>query len=216
MSDARQTRPGRPNARIRTREDLAAWAAADAAMNGVERWRPRHALTRGVVHFLHVLRLCEYWENRPGPVARVVSGVYKVRLRRLSERLGFDVGRHTAGPGLSIAHSGLLVIHPDARIGARCRIHQGVTIGATAGGVPVIGDDVFIGVNSTVLGPIKIGDRVRIGANTCVTTDVPSDSIVIGSPAKIYPRLAPFGNPSKPSRRRRNKNASKPADEKDA
>ncbi len=56
----------------------------------------------------------------------------------------------------------------------------------------MIGDDVFIGVNSTVLGPIRIGDRVRIAANTAVATNVPPDSVVVGSPAKIYPRLTPF------------------------
>ena len=56
----------------------------------------------------------------------------------------------------------------------------------------MIGDDVFIGVNSSVLGKIRVGDRVRIGANTCVTTNVPSDSVVIGSPARIYPRLPTF------------------------
>lgn len=198
MSDARQTRPGRPDARIRTREDLAAWAAADAAMNGVERWRPRHALTRGVVHFLHVLRLCEYWENQPGPVARVMSGVYKVRLRRLSERLGFDVGRHTAGPGLSIAHSGLLVIHPDARIGARCRIHQGVTIGATAGGVPVIGDDVFIGPNALVLGGVTIGDRAFIFPSAVVTCDVPDGHAAAGVPATVRPGTHEVWRPDEP------------------
>lgn len=47
-------------------------------------------------------------------------------------------------------------------------------------------------MNSTVLGRIKIGDRVRIGANTAVSTNVPSDSIAIGSPAKIYPSLPIF------------------------
>ena len=68
-----------------------------------------------------------------------------------------------------------------------------VTIGTNMRGrAPIIGDDVFIGVNSTVLGPITIGDRVRIGANTAVSTNVPSDSVVIGSPAKIYPSLPIF------------------------
>ncbi len=61
----------------------------------------------------------------------------------------------------------------------------------------MIGDDVFIGVNSTVLGPIRIGDRVRIAANTAVTTNVPADSIVVGSPAKIYRRLTPFVKPQR-------------------
>ena len=68
---------------------------------------------------------------------------------------------------------------------------------AIGGGAPVIGDDVFIGVNSTVLGPIRIGDRVRIAANTAVTTNVPPDSVVVGSPARIYPSLPIFAQKKK-------------------
>lgn len=86
---------------------------------------------------------------------------------------------------------GSLSIHPAAIIGDRVGVMHNVTIGTNMReGAPVIGDDVFIGVNSTVLGPIHIGDRVRIGANTAVTTNVPADSVVIGSPARIYPSLA--------------------------
>jgi serine O-acetyltransferase len=100
----------------------------------------------------------------------------------------------TLGEDFHIIHAeGMLSIHPDVTIGDRCGIMHNVTIGTNMGpGVPVIGNDVFIGVNSTVLGRIRIGDRVRIGANTAVTTNVPSDSVVIGSPARIYPRLTPF------------------------
>lgn len=103
----------------------------------------------------------------------------------------------TIGDDFHIIHAeGSLSIHPDTIIGDRCGVMHNVTIGTNMReGAPVIGDDVFIGVNSTVLGAIKIGDRVRIGANTAVSTDVPSDSTVIGSPAKIYPRLTPFDPP---------------------
>lgn len=177
---------GHPTA-IRSRADLAAYASADAYMNGVDRWRPQHALTRGVVHFLHVMRLCEFWENQAGPLATLLRPVYKARMRRLSERLGFDIGRHTVGPGFSIAHSGLLVVHPDARIGARCRIHQGVTIGAANGGAPVIGDDVFIGPNALVLGGVTIGDGAFIYPSAVVTTDVPAGHAAAGIPAAVRP-----------------------------
>lgn len=103
----------------------------------------------------------------------------------------------TIGKDFNIIHAeGSLSIHPGVVIGDRLGVMHNVTIGTNMKeGVPVIGDDVFIGVNSTVLGPIKIGDRVRIGANTSVTTDVPSDCIAVGSPAKIYPRLTPFIRP---------------------
>lgn len=102
----------------------------------------------------------------------------------------------TLGEGFHIIHvEGSISIHPDAMIGKRCGIMHNVTIGTNmSAGAPKIGDDVFIGVNSTILGDIRIGDRVRIGANTAVSTDVPSDSIVVGSPAKIYPRLGPFSS----------------------
>ncbi len=98
------------------------------------------------------------------------------------------------GDGFHIIHvRGSISIHPDVVIGKRCGIMHNVTIGTNmSGGVPRIGDDVFIGVNSTILGDIVIGDRVRIGANTAVSTDVPSDCVVVGSPGKIYPRLGPF------------------------
>lgn len=98
------------------------------------------------------------------------------------------------GEGFHIIHAeGSLSIHPDVVIGKRFGVMHNVTIGTNMGpGAPVIGDDVFVGVNSTVLGPIRIGDRVRIAANTAVTTDVPDDSVVVGSPARIYPRLAAF------------------------
>ncbi|MEF9601291.1 serine acetyltransferase [Paracoccus sp. PXZ] len=98
------------------------------------------------------------------------------------------------GKDFHIIHAeGSLSIHPDVVIGDRCGVMHNVTIGTNMGpGAPVIGDDVFIGVNSCVLGPITIGDRVRIGANTAVTTNVPPDSVVIGSPAKIYPSLPIF------------------------
>jgi len=98
------------------------------------------------------------------------------------------------GKDFHIIHAeGSLSIHPDVVIGDRCGVMHNVTIGTNMGpGAPVIGDDVFIGVNSCVLGPVTIGDRVRIGANTAVTTNVPPDSVVIGSPAKIYPSLPIF------------------------
>lgn len=97
----------------------------------------------------------------------------------------------TLGKDFHIIHAeGSLSIHPDVVIGDRCGVMHNVTIGTNMrGGAPVIGDDVFIGVNATVLGPIRIGDRVRIAANTAVTTNVPSDSVVVGSPARIYPSL---------------------------
>jgi serine O-acetyltransferase len=102
---------------------------------------------------------------------------------------------HTViGNDFHIIHAeGSLSIHPNAVIGDRVGVMHNVTIGTNMGaGAPVIGNDVFIGVNSVVLGAIRVGDRVRIGPNTAVTRSVPSDSIVVGSPARVFARLCPL------------------------
>lgn len=49
----------------------------------------------------------------------------------------------------------------------------------------VIGNDVWIGCNSTILRGVTIGDGAVIGANSLVNKDVPPYAIVVGSPAKI-------------------------------
>lgn len=49
----------------------------------------------------------------------------------------------------------------------------------------VIGNDVWIGCNSTVLRGVTIGDGAVIGANSLVNKDVPPYAIVAGSPARI-------------------------------
>lgn len=55
----------------------------------------------------------------------------------------------------------------------------------TKKGCPKIGNDVWIGINSTIVGKIKIGDDVLIAPNSYINTDVPSHSVVLGNPCKI-------------------------------
>ncbi len=52
----------------------------------------------------------------------------------------------------------------------------------------VIEDDSFIGINAVIMGNVHIGKHAVIGANSVVTHDVPSYSVVAGSPAKIIKR----------------------------
>lgn len=49
----------------------------------------------------------------------------------------------------------------------------------------IIGSNVFLGANSTVLPGVNIGNNVIIGAGSVVTKDIPSDSVVVGNPARI-------------------------------
>ncbi|MHB8076061.1 serine O-acetyltransferase [Desulfosporosinus fructosivorans] len=109
----------------------------------------------------------------------------KLKLIRLSTKLGFTIPQHVFGPGLSIAHWGSIVVHPDARVGNNCRIHSAVNIGVFNGKSPTIGNNVYIAPGAKLFGGITIGDNVTIGANAVVNKDVPSNVTVGGIPAKI-------------------------------
>lgn len=53
----------------------------------------------------------------------------------------------------------------------------------------VLGKNVWIGSNSTLLQGIRIGDNAVIGAGSVVTKDVPANTIVGGVPAKILRQI---------------------------
>ncbi len=52
-------------------------------------------------------------------------------------------------------------------------------------GAVIIGSNVWIGDNVTIVGPVKIGNGVVVGANSVVARDVPDYVVVGGVPAKI-------------------------------
>lgn len=93
------------------------------------------------------------------------------------------------GGGLYIGHPYCITINPKAILGWNINIHKGSTIGqenrGKRKGVPKIGNDVYIGINSTIVGNICVGDDVLIAPNTFVNCDIPNHSIVIGNPCKI-------------------------------
>lgn len=96
----------------------------------------------------------------------------------------------TIGSGLYIGHPWGININHNAIIGKNINIHKGVTIGqenrGKRKGAPVIGNEVWIGINATVVGNITIGDDVLIAPNSFVNFDIPSHSVVIGN--KIIPK----------------------------
>ncbi len=92
------------------------------------------------------------------------------------------------GRNCKFAHNALgVVIHPEAIIGDNCKIGQNVTIGGRSGitVLPVIEDNVEIGANALILGPIRVGRGSIIGAGSVVVKDVPPFSVVVGNPGRV-------------------------------
>lgn len=53
-------------------------------------------------------------------------------------------------------------------------------------GAPVtIGDNVWIGANTSILSGVTIGDHVVIGAGSVVTKDIPANSLAVGNPCHV-------------------------------
>jgi len=120
-----------------------------------------------------------------------VSGlIYRFLLKRYKYKYGFQIPVSTdIGEGLFIGHFGTIVINAKAKIGKNCNISHGVTIGqANKGklkGYPTIGNQVWMGSGSVIVGNINIGSNVLIAPNSFVNFDVPDNSLVLGNPAKI-------------------------------
>jgi serine O-acetyltransferase len=93
------------------------------------------------------------------------------------------------GEGLYIGHYGAIIFPAHGRIGHNCSLSQNVTIGVAgkgeARGAPTIGNRVFIGSHSVVVGKITIGADAMICAGSVVTRSVPSRAVVMGNPARV-------------------------------
>lgn len=116
--------------------------------------------------------------------------IAKLFHRHYMFKFGMDIPVTTRiGPGLYIGHFGTIVVSSLATIGMNCNLSQGVTIGAifqgNRSGAPIIGDSVYFGPGSKVIGKVVIGNNVAIGANCVVTRDVPDHAVVVGIPGRV-------------------------------
>lgn len=60
-----------------------------------------------------------------------------------------------------------------------------------------IGDNVFIGMRSTILGGSNIGNNVIIGAGSVVSGKIPDNSVAVGVPAKVVGNIKEYYNKRK-------------------
>ena len=92
-----------------------------------------------------------------------------------------------------------VVIGETAEVGDDCYFYHQVTLGVarTMGGKrhPTVGNNVIIGAGAKVLGPITVGDNARVGSNAVVVDNVPSDTTVVGIPARPVDRKLPRREP---------------------
>jgi bifunctional UDP-N-acetylglucosamine pyrophosphorylase / glucosamine-1-phosphate N-acetyltransferase len=127
--------------------------------------------------------------------AQVMSGATVGPYSRLRPGSEIGEGAHVGnfvetkktrlGKGSKAGH---LTYLGDAEIGAGVNIGAG-TITCNYDGVhkhtTVIEDGVFIGSDSTLVAPVKIGQGAYVGAASCITNDVPPDSLALARARQI-------------------------------
>jgi len=143
-------------------------------------------------------------------------GLHAVWMHRLAHRL-WTMGLKTAGRWVSHLARFLtgIEIHPGATIGRRffvdhgmgvvigetteighdVLLYQGVTLGGTSlehgKRHPTLGDNIVVGADAKVLGPVTLGDGARVGASSVVVSDVSEGTTVVGIPAKPVQHRSP-------------------------
>lgn len=143
-------------------------------------------LTHPEFRYVVWLRIGSYCVGRRYLFALLMLAL--IRLRLLRYKTGIQITPFTKiGKGLFIGHIGSIVINSAVEIGENCNIIQTCTIGVAyrKSGAPKIGDNVYIGPGSRIIGPVVIGNNVAIGANAVVTKSFPDNSVVAGVPAKL-------------------------------
>lgn len=88
-----------------------------------------------------------------------------------------DQGGITIGDDCLIGHNTVLAtLNHDLEPSTRADLHPSPI---------VLGRNVWIGANVTVLPGITIGDNAVVAAAAVVTKDVPANAVVVGSPARV-------------------------------
>ncbi|KWW20815.1 MULTISPECIES: acyltransferase [Bacillaceae] len=151
----------------------------------------RHPV-EGANSLWHVYKTVPFW--------KVVKNFIVIQLARYTPFLGMKnwlyrtflqmkVGKHT---------SFALMVMPDVMFPEKISVGKNTVIGYNTTilaheylireyrlGEVIIGDEVLIGANSTILPGLTIGDGAIVSAGTLVHKDVPEGAFVGGNPMKV-------------------------------
>lgn len=139
--------------------------------------------------FVRAKRRCEKWRNKN----KLIFYFFRLIYEHYKIKYNTDIpARCVIGEGFKIRHLGGIVFNPEVVVGKNVDCLNGVLLGmiesGSKKGCPTVGDNVFLGTNSIVVGNIKIGNNVVIAPGAYVNFNVPDNCLVIGNPGIIKTR----------------------------
>lgn len=111
-----------------------------------------------------------------GPILRIGDRVWGARGLSIVAHRSIEIGDDVwFGPSVYVTDAGHDSSDLDTPIGLQMEPAEPVRIGAGS----------WLGTGVVVLPGVTIGEHVVIGSNSVVCDDIPSNSIAVGSPAKV-------------------------------
>ena len=144
--------------------------------------RNEHAI---LLSFQKRLRRTEYYFNTN---KRFLYCISRFHLNYYKNKYGLNIPINTCGKGLKIMHLGSILINDNCKIGENVTLHIDTAIAAQGitNEVPIIGNNVVVGVGAKLIGGIKIANGIAIGAGAVVTKSFEQENVALaGVPARV-------------------------------
>lgn len=144
-------------------------------------------ISEGAILHKHtkLLRSTEYHTNAGH---RLRAALFFARLMRFQNRYSIHIPLNCFGKGLTLYHNSPVMVNGKVTVGEGCTIMPGVSIvgdDRPDEGIPVLGDNITLGIGCTVLGDVYLADGITVGAGAVVTHSFYEKGISIaGVPAK--------------------------------
>lgn len=167
---------------IQSKADYQKYLKSDRLRITLPHWKRPRPFMDYEWRYLRCLRKLEYLINcKSGIFFKYLTIYYRFKLYRLRLKTGFTVPPNVFKEGLSLLHTGTIIVNGTAKVGKNCVLQCCTNISRYV----KIGDNVYIAPGVKILDNVEIADGVIIGANSVVSRSILEPNItVVGAPAR--------------------------------